>query len=174
MICEICKKNKATVHVTKIVNNNKQEFNICEECAREMDGLNFNDSLNFGTPFSFQNILSGIMDYVSQPAQSIKSSDLVCENCKTSYREFKEQGLLGCSECYRYFNSTIMPVVKRVQGNVEHTGKIPNKSGKDIIERKKLIKLKEDLQKAIALEEYEKAAEIRDMIRQVQKPKESK
>lgn len=169
MICDICKKNKASMHLTKIINNNKQELNICEDCAREMDGLNFTGNASLSNPFYFQNILGGIMDYVNQSAQSVKKSDLVCENCKTTYSDFRKQGLLGCSECYKYFNSTMMPVIKRVQGNIEHVGKIPNKSGKDLMQKKKLIELKEDLQKAIAHEEYEKAAEIRDMIRQIQK-----
>jgi len=40
--------------------------------------------------------------------------------------------------------------------------------GKEIIEKRRLIKLKEDLQKAIASEDYERAAEIRDLIKSFQ------
>lgn len=157
MICENCGKNEANVHLTQIINGQKQELNICENCAREIEG--------FQSPFSFQNILSGIMDYMSPAVQTVKSYEAVCKNCGTSYNDFKKTGLLGCSECYKSFAPYINTVVKRVQGNTEHAGKIPQKQGKGIIERRKLFKLKEELQKAIANEEFEKAAQLRDEIK---------
>lgn len=166
MICDICKKNEATVHYTKIINGVKQELNICDKCAKETEGID--GEFSFGTPFSFQNLLSGIMDYMSYPTGVTKPAEVKCKNCGTSYSDFKRTGLLGCSECYKTFGNTLEPVIKRVQGHVEHTGKLPKKMGKDIIEKKKLLKLKEDLQKAIAAEEYEKAAQIRDTIKSLQ------
>jgi protein arginine kinase activator len=62
-----------------------------------------------------------------------------------------------------------MPIINRVQLGSEHTGKIPKKLGKNIIEKKRIVTLKEELQKAIAAEEYEKAAEIRDKIKELQR-----
>lgn len=172
MICEICKQNEAAVHVTKIVNGYKQEMNICESCAKGMDHFNIAVDVDgsFPATFSFQNILSGFMDYINQNSQSaVKDSDPVCKNCGTAYSQFRKQGLLGCPECYKNFSINLNAIIKRVQGNVEHVGKIPQKSGKDILGKRKLIKLKEDLQKAITEEEYEKAAQFRDMIRDLQK-----
>lgn len=174
MICDICKQNEATVHITKIVNGVKQELNVCENCAREMDYFNFGSEMQIPgiipSAFTFPSILSGIMDYINQNAQnSGETFDIVCKNCNTPYSEFAKTGFLGCSECYKNFAQTLMPVIKRIQGNVEHAGKIPGKTGKDIIDKRKLIKLKEDLKKAIELEEYEKAAKIRDSIRELQK-----
>ena len=157
MICENCGKNEANVHLTQIINGEKQELNICENCAREIQG--------FQSPFSFQNILSGIMEYMSPTVQTVKSYEVICKNCGASYNDFKRTGLLGCSDCYKSFYPNIDTVVKRVQGNTKHAGKIPHKQGKDIIERRKLYKLKEELQKAIANEEFEKAAKLRDEIK---------
>jgi protein arginine kinase activator len=169
MLCELCKQNEATVYITKIINGNKQEMRICEKCAKENEGINITGDVNFITPFSFQNILSGLMDYISQ-AQSTETKTLEpnCKKCGTTYNEFKKTGVFGCSECYKYFNSTLTPLIKRVQGSSENVGKIPQKSGKDLMERKRLIQLKDELQKAIATEEYEKAAKIRDSIRELQ------
>lgn len=169
MLCENCKKNEAAVHITKIINGKKQEMNICEKCAKELESFDIGGSMGFGSPFSFQNVLSGIMDYMSSSQQINKTVDLVCKNCGATYNDFKKYGLLGCSECYASFSPTIGPVIKRVQGNVEHVGKIPKKLGKDIMEKRRLSRLKEDLQKAIANEEYEKAAQIRDQIKTLQK-----
>ncbi|KAJ52206.1 protein arginine kinase activator [Clostridium tetanomorphum] len=169
MLCERCKKNDANVHIAKVINGVKQELNLCERCAKEMGTFSSATDINFPSPFTFQNILSGIMDYMNQPLQ--KNNDFIptCKNCSTSYTEFKEKGLMGCSECYKNLSCTLMPVIKRVQGSIEHVGKIPRKAGKDIIDKKKIASLKEELEKAILTEEYEKAAEIRDKIRAFQK-----
>lgn len=165
MLCDMCKKNEANVHITKIVNGIKQDVNLCEKCAMENGELSFVPQIDFVSPFSFQNILSGIMNYMNNTSSTQDNFDVTCKNCGTSYREFKKTGLVGCSECYNNFSNILQPIIKRVQANLEHTGKIPDRTGKNIIERRNLLKLKEDLQKAIALEEYEKAAEIRDKIK---------
>lgn len=169
MLCERCKKNDASVHFTQIVNGKKQELNICESCAKEIDGLEVPGDMGLGNSFSFQNILSGIMDYMSPYQQVSKTQILACKNCGTTYNEFKRYGLLGCGGCYEVFGPALTPVIKRVQGNLEHVGKIPKKLGKEIMEKRRLSKLKEELQKAIANEEYEKAAQIRDTIKSLQK-----
>lgn len=168
MLCEKCKKNEASVHFTQIINGKKQELNICESCANEFNGLEMPGDMGFGSSFSFQNILSGIMDYMSPSQHISKAQVLTCKNCGTTYSDFKRYGLLGCSQCYESFSPAITPVIKRVQGNLEHVGKIPKKLGKEIMEKRRLSKLKEELQKAIANEEYEKAAQIRDSIKSLQ------
>jgi len=144
---------------------------LCEKCAKETENLNLNfgGDLKLPEAFAFQNILSGLMDYINQAPQPNNKSELTCESCGTTYNEFRKNGILGCSECYENFNATLMPVIKRVQGNVEHIGKLPKKSGKGIMEKKRLIQLKEELQRVIAAEEYERAAELRDKIRELQK-----
>ena len=170
MLCDICKKNEATIHITKIINGTKQEINLCEKCAMEKGILNTVPQIDFVSPFSFQNILSGIMDYmVNANNEQYKSFDISCKNCGTSYNEFKKTGLLGCSECYKNFKNILDPIIKRVQVNLDHKGKIPQRAGKDMIQKKKLLKLKSYLKKAVSLEQYEKAATIRDMIKDMEK-----
>lgn len=165
MLCDICKKNQATVHITKIINGDKQELSICDLCAKDIDGFNAIGDIEFVSPFSFQNILSGLIDYVNQSSITVKNNEMKCDNCGTTYNEFKEKGLLGCSKCYEKFKATVMPVINSVQGNSDHVGKIPKKCGKYIIEKNRMLELKNMLKEAITKEEYEKAAEIRDQIR---------
>jgi protein arginine kinase activator len=169
MNCERCGKNEANVHITKIINGIKQDVNICDKCAAESGELNFSGTMVMPGNISFQNVLSGIMNYINQPIQNSSREEYVCAACGATYDDFKNSGLLGCSECYKYFNLEITPVIKRVQGNLEHTGKVPQKAGKGLIEKKRLQLLKEELQRAIEVEEYERAAEIRDNIREIQK-----
>lgn len=167
MLCDVCKKNEAVFYVTKIVNGEKNKIALCENCAKEYNGFNDFGEMDIMSPFSFQNILSGIMDYIGTAPKNDVGQEISCKNCGMTLEEFKKTGILGCSECYKNFNSTVNPIIKRVQGNVEHVGKIPKKRGKGIIERRKLVNLKEQLQKAIALENYEKAAKLRDEIRDI-------
>jgi len=168
MLCERCKKNEATYHITKIIDNNKQELNLCEKCAKDSGEFSFIGKLDINSPLTFQNIISGIMEYINQPSEIEKTYEIKCNNCGTSYSEFKKKGYLGCSECYINFESNINPVIKRVQGNIKHIGKIPKRQGKDIINKNEVNNLKNMLQTAIENEEYEKAAEIRDKIKKIQ------
>ncbi|WP_138205880.1 UvrB/UvrC motif-containing protein [Haloimpatiens lingqiaonensis] len=175
MICSVCNKKEATVHITRIINGHKEELYLCEDCARNKEGLNVNLELepefNLSSPFTFQSILSGIMDYMNKNGNSglEQPKEAICKHCGTTYSEFKEKGLLGCSYCYRSFGNTLNSVIRRVQGNVEHIGKIPKTAGRDILKRKTILELREKLQRAIAEEEYEKAAELRDKIREIDK-----
>lgn len=169
MICEVCHNNEANVHITQIINGSKKELNVCESCAKNIQGVNISSDMDFISPFSFQNILSGIMDYIGDASHSNECEELVCKNCGTTYSEFKDKGLFGCSDCYKYFKSMLSPIINRVQGNVEHNGKIPKKAGKEIINKNTIVKLKAELQKAVFQEEYEKAAELRDRIKDLQK-----
>jgi protein arginine kinase activator len=170
MLCDNCKKNNASVHITKFVNGLKQETNLCDNCAHELNGLNLAEvsNMGFGNTFTVQDLLGGIIDYVNQSSKNNINHVATCKKCGMTYIEFRKTGLMGCSECYDSFKTSLIPLIKRVQGNIEHVGKIPKKTGKEIIERKQILSLKEKLNRAILAEEYEKAAMIRDQIRELQ------
>lgn len=160
MLCERCKKNEATYHITKIIDNYKQDINLCEKCAKEMQEA--------GTPFSFQDIVSEMLGYITQTAEIERLYDPKCSNCGTHLSEFKKNGFLGCSECYIDFENVIGPVIKKVQGSIRHTGKIPGAKTKVDYTDVEIEKLQVMLQQAIKAEEYEKAAIIRDKIKELQ------
>ena len=160
MLCERCKKNEASYHITKIVNHKKIDLNLCGQCAKDIGVIS--------SPLSFQNIISEMMGYISQPIEIEKHYEPRCRNCGTYYSEFKKEGLLGCSECYKSFKDEIDPVIKRVQGSLKHTGKIPASRVKSMPDKNEVDGLKVMLQKAIENEEYENAAKIRDKINRMQ------
>ena len=159
MICMRCKKNEAAYHITKIIDNKKQELNLCQKCAKDLGVVN--------SPFAFQNIISEIMEYIDQPGEVEIPYELACSNCGTTYSEFKKKGYLGCSECYTSFAAEIAPVIKRAQGNMKHIGKIPKRKSGNVINRNEINYLKSMLQRAVENEEYEKAAELRDKIKKI-------
>ncbi|ADL53432.1 UvrB/UvrC motif-containing protein [Clostridium cellulovorans] len=169
MICEKCKENEATIHIEKYINGEKEEMNLCEKCAKETGAFGMMGSSIFGD-FTFQNILSGFMDYVNigKSSNDIPKTEVTCSGCGTTLSEFSKKGIVGCDTCYKDLGSYIMPIVKKVQKNVEHKGKIPEKLEKTIKNKKYLLKLKEELQKAILEENFEHAAELRDEIKGIQ------
>ena len=65
MLCQECKKRPATVHLTRIINNNKTEFYLCEECARQKG------QFNISVPFSINDLLAGFMG-MDSPSVSVK------------------------------------------------------------------------------------------------------
>lgn len=168
MLCEICRKNKANVHITKIIGGIKHELNICESCTQNIVKIDPIIHVKHLSPFTLKNLLGGLMDNIVDPINDYNESKCMCENCKTTYAEIKNTGLVGCSQCYKNLNSMMVPIIKRIQGNIGHSGKIPKRTGGEIIERKKIAELKDNLKEAVKLEKYEDAARIRDMIKKIE------
>ena len=159
MICEHCQKKPATILVTKIINGVKSEKRLCSDCAGETEKIYFN------TDMSIQNILAGLLD------TSLKESQIQvsCQNCGLTYKELKKMGKLGCDQCYKIFEPYLNATLKKLNGTSVHTGKIPRRSKGKLIRKKKIDELRENLQKAIQEEEFEKAATLRDEIRSMEK-----
>ncbi|MFA5524350.1 MAG: UvrB/UvrC motif-containing protein [Tissierellales bacterium] len=163
MICEECRKNKATVHLKKIINNNVAESHLCEDCARK------NNDFNFDTSFSIQNILAGLIDSsYDGPVKIEQIKSLTCENCGLTYGKFRQTGKFGCSNCYGSFREKIVPLFKKIHGHDTHVGKIPKKAGKNLSDKKAIHELKIELDSAVSKEEFEKAAQLRDRIKGIQ------
>jgi protein arginine kinase activator len=95
-------------------------------------------------------------------------NEIICSNCGLTYDEFKKSGKLGCSDCYEEFKVVLDPRIKSLQPGVKHIGKVPNMKGKELIRRRKLKNLKEEMQRLIVNEEYERAAIVRDEIKELE------
>ncbi|WP_059048849.1 UvrB/UvrC motif-containing protein [Paenibacillus senegalimassiliensis] len=169
MQCQECGKRPATLHFTKIVNGEKTEFHICENCAREKGELIPGTSGGF----SIHNLLSGFLDLSPGNKGQISGNKppehLRCEECGMTYSQFSKIGRFGCSSCYKYFNDRLDPLFKKVHGNTVHVGKIPKRTGGHIQVKRKLDDLRQELQQRILQEEFEDAAALRDQIRELEK-----
>jgi protein arginine kinase activator len=79
-------------------------------------------------------------------------------------------GRFGCAHCYETFKEQLPPVLRRLHsGNWSHSGKIPKRIGGGIHLKKQVENLKSELKELIQQEEFEKAAQIRDEIRTLEK-----
>ena len=154
MLCERCKKNNANIKIVKNYNGNIEELYLCSECAEKED-INFNKGI-------YKNSLFDDMFNVFTPRVS---SELKCQTCNMTYSEFKKKGKFGCADCYSAFEKYLDPVFKNIHGATCHEGKIPERSSAPLKLKKEIARLKEELKKAVAEENFEEAARLRDEIR---------
>lgn len=159
MLCNECGKNEATVHVTQIINGNKTESHLCEECAKKNQSI-------LNSNFTMENLFSAMLNNTYNASAYVPTK--VCKKCGMTYEEFRNKGKFGCNECIDTFKQRIMPVVKNIQGYEKHTGKIPLRAGGNYRIQKDIEKLKAELKSAIEKEEYENAAKLRDKIRHME------
>ncbi len=164
MLCDECRKRPANVHITKMVNGVKSEFHLCEECARDKGEL----SLISESKFSFPSLLTGLLQTgsdigvsVSRPGRTVDR----CKNCGLAFSTFANMGFLGCSECYEQFGPRLEPLIRRIHGNCQHTGKVPKRMGGAAGVIREIENLRNDLAKLVSDEKYEDAAVVRDKIK---------
>lgn len=172
MLCDICGKNQATVHLTEIIDDKMTELHLCEDCAQKK-------SSQMETHFGLADLLAGLADLGTQFNKTTKETKVKCPRCGLTYEDFKKVGRLGCGECYSVFKDSLLPLLKRIHGSTQHYGKAPKKIQKvektavktTVKAKNELQELREQLQKAIELEEFEEAARLRDKIREIEKKK---
>lgn len=155
MKCDLCDK-EAVVHLTQVVNGEMKEVHLCEEHA-VAQGIDIN------SPISITDILMGL----GQQEKPAPTGDLTltCPRCGMARDEFRKSGRLGCPECYKTFMAELTMAVKAMHHSVQHVGKIPEREGVQTRLKSKLARLQKELEAAIAREDYEKAAELRDRMK---------
>ncbi len=169
MLCENCNQNEATIHYTEVINGVKTERHLCGKCMQELD-------YSMEGEFPFSKLIKGILS--SHLMQNSKEANpmlhLCCDKCGMSYQDFTKIGKFGCAECYNVFGPLILDNIKKIQGSSTHVGrKYQSVCGTDDLsvqefdstvtdDEAKLKKLSEKLQSALAIEDYEQAAKLRD------------
>lgn len=169
MLCNICKKNEATVHLTEIVNEEIHELHICEECAREK-------SQQMQQSFGIADLLSGLVDLPIDSVAKKSHINIKCPSCGMSYDNFKKMGRFGCAECYDAFRRALYPLFKKIHGSSYHMNKQQKKPAPGRHDKPKQIltvadnikDLKKMLATAIKNEEFEQAAVLRDKIKELE------
>jgi len=162
MKCDNCNKT-ATVHLTEIKGGKKIEKHLCEQCAAQNEGLPVK---------SHMPINELLTNFVMAHSGMQKEQSLTCEHCGVTWTEFRQNGLLGCANDYTVFERELTPLLKRAhEDQTHHVGKVPTRRGGTGVPVKRqvdLAKLRRELQKAVEAEDYERAAKLRDQIRQAE------
>lgn len=169
MLCDECQKEPACVHITKVINQQKIEKHLCEQCAQksgEIIGKGINNI--FSSKFSVHDFLKEMFNY-TLPDNARQTLEPVCSECGLSYSEFSRSGKFGCSGCYQAFGGQLEPLIKRIHGTAAHTGKVPKRGGMRFGLEQRIKRLRQELEQHVTREEYEQAARLRDEIRVLEK-----
>ncbi|ORC34447.1 hypothetical protein B4O97_12455 [Marispirochaeta aestuarii] len=159
MKCELCNENDAVIHIQQIVGNEAKEIHLCEKCAHE-NGISSNSDK---IELSLNELLNGLIDFSSRPRRQD-----TCPTCGGRLKDFRKSGMVGCADCYTTFRDEIVSYLEESVGTVKHAGKYPKKlqAYKTLLVDKEILKKR--LEEAVAGEDYETAAGIRDRIQSIE------
>jgi protein arginine kinase activator len=158
MICESCQKNEATVHLTQVIDGNVKKLHLCEHCAR-------NSGFDIKGPMSITDVLLGLG---AEPQSGVSDSAVIssknCTGCALTLASFRRKGRLGCPECYESFETELIPLLDSMHHSTQHIGKMPGALPGPGGARSEVKALEQLLRDAVAGENYEEAAVLRDRI----------
>ena len=183
MLCERCQKRKANFFYTEIVNGMKREERLCQQCANS-NATFYTENPTLGSDYSIGGFLANLLQGYTNGNPTMTNTSVVdttCSKCNLSYRDFLQNGRFGCDQCYKDFQKDLDISLRGIQGAELHTGKRPVNLEEKLTEEKEVKeessvealseveKLQMDLQEAIKKEEFEEAARLRDLIREMKK-----
>ena len=155
--CDKCNK-PATIHITEIVEGSPLEFHLCEDHARQQ--------LSPEQAADPPSVGAKALAKLAKAKGTGELDKQSCPVCGLSFREFRNSGRLGCPHDYEVFQSERMPLLENIHGDTQHSGKVPKRAPADRKRHADLIKLRQSLRQAVADENYEEAARLRDRIRE--------
>ncbi len=158
MLCEECKIREATVSVVVRAGNESTTRHLCAECVAKM-----NAQIASGR---IMDLLSGILSAISGPEDAQPPrDDVTCPCCGTTLHQFLKSGKLGCAGCYDAFREQLQPMLLRIHGRAQHAGRRPARSEAQEQTRSRREELSRLMAQAVAVEDFETAAQLRDQLR---------
>lgn len=189
-MCETCQENPATVHLTEMAKNLVVlEKHLCDGCAAKQ-GVIGKMQMSL-----VAELLGNIKDKQKGAA---KEADVRCPDCGILYSEFRAKARFGCARDYDVFRKHVLALLEKIHGSTDHAGKRPKGAPKapppeaKVVEAPVAVKaakpaaakaapkavtaadLEKELEKAVKAEDFEKAAKLRDRIKELKGRKEGK
>ncbi len=166
--CSSCHKAVAGIHVLEVASQFEvtQSLHLCDNCATQLgilpNKINLQSLLGGGMLSGISAHLLGQSSGEAQPGFGPPGP--VCPGCHLTSAEFKLRGRLGCPRCYEVFRTALVPLLERVHDASSHCGRFPSGTVRPPRPPVDLSALRHRLERAIATEQYEDAAQLRDQI----------
>lgn len=167
-LCEECGVNEACYTISVMMGGQITQRHLCADCMAKM-----NMNLAAG---NVKHLLSAIMsaitgsveealDAAAQENDEAAGAAVVCERCGISLSQFTKSGKLGCPQCYKAFREQLTPMLQQIHGRVQHAGRKPLDT--EAAQRRRAVydRLTRQLEQAVAMEDFESAAVLRDQLR---------
>lgn len=166
MLCDNCGKREAVVAYTKMKESGMEVVHLCAQCAKDImsSELDFTNELNN----KLGEFINEMMKFAGGESSQIDETlNKLCPDCKKSLKDILESNEVGCEKCYENFEEEIESILLSLNLTSSHKGKIPKTAGEESVKKREEIELNTKLNVAIALEEYEEAAKIRDRLKEL-------
>lgn len=172
MQCDYC-DSKATVFFTQVIGDSSKKSSLCGKCAEQkgvtdpqgflLDGMNLSQiSEQAASAAAGGGMVPQAAGASEAPLGDAGSG--ICPGCGFAFDDLKKTGRLGCSQCYQFFREEILHNLGGMHKDTCHVGRVPEGMLEAFKNRQQLEKLELEMKAAIADEDYEKAAALRDEI----------
>ena len=168
MICQHCQKAPATVRVDDVKafehhgaeGNEVEQHLLCEMCAQALQ------LPTLGVPQHAKDEVWKLLQKSAASARERKSAKPVptCGGCGLTLEQLRRKGRIGCEECYRSFEQYLEGLLERMHGSCEHRGRTPGVDPTEARRKREIEEAQVALEEAVAAEEFERAAELRDRL----------
>jgi len=162
MRCDHCHEREAVIHLTQLAGDQAVQMHLCEKCAAEK-------GVEPSIPGALKTPLGGFLAQIS-PAGLLEGPDagLRCPRCGAGLTDFRDAGRLGCPECWEVFAGPLTDLVRRLHGATRHVGeryRAPGVVEEGEVSSVTVDRLRAELRDAVAAEDFERAARLRDQLR---------
>lgn len=186
MLCQICHKNPATLHIEEAVETKKSTLHLCSDCAKVLQAdADTGDNLKLAA-IAYQIATDKLKTLSTGPPPNVPTQ--TCSTCATTLAEYHSTGRLGCPDCYKSFRGYLQPILERMHRGTSHTGTAPPDAeqatrppapnsvaptSQDGTQApppapppapESIALLRKQLDQAVKAEKYEQAAKLRDRI----------
>lgn len=168
--CQLCPSPNATVHLTELAADGlRTELHLCRACVTRLN-------IVLDAPPSVAQLLAQKAveddegDVVDVPAPG--PGEGTCPNCGLEFTAYVQNNLFGCAECYQAFAPQVEELAKRYHGSTAHVGRVPAGGSQPAVEAQResaRAALEKALGEAVQREQYERAAQLRDQLRQLER-----
>jgi len=164
MKCQRCGHHEAAVKFIEVEDGVKRSRWLCEGCAAE-EGAH--------PPLPAEDGPINLQAFLGEAPDSLEKEEAVneapCPVCGCELDAVRESALLGCPGCYLHFSAHVQPLIQRYHRASTHLGKAPRAREPQAARRLEISQMRTGLEAAVAAEDFEEAARLRDQINQLQR-----
>ena len=159
MNCDICGNANAIMHIRQIMNGRDDiSLNLCENCAVK-NGFQMGQENSIHIPALLEKLKNCRKGFPRE------DKNVVCHNCNTTLAEVKKSGIVGCNQCYDYFDEYLSTYFRNPGTNRQKVGRAHGPVQEVISQTEYKKALEKKLEQAVSIEDYESAAVLRDKIK---------
>ncbi|MBZ0136178.1 MAG: UvrB/UvrC motif-containing protein [Planctomycetes bacterium] len=185
MDCQCCNKKPARIRICDVEESAiEEQLNVCPDCFNLIKRYMFDMNKPLMTTVDVIAEVQGLLTASGETALAtlpeaggitpVKSAPVpACPECGITLSEFRAKGRFGCRRDYEVFAEHLDPLLERIHDvqPARHEGRLPASAGRiEVVEKQlSLTDLRKRLAAAVAEENYEAAARLRDQINELEK-----